>query len=261
MENKVTKQQKTKSPDKEKNNSISGERIAKVIARSGYCSRREAEKLIEEGEVKVNGKVITSPAINVTDESIKIKNKLLAKKEPTKVWLFHKPKGVITTHNDPDGRVTVFSLLPSNMSRVISIGRLDMNTEGLLLLTNNGELARYIELPSTGWTRTYRARVYGKLNIDKLKYLQEKGVTIDGVHYSPMKIEVEKEGTNSWLKISINEGKNREVKKVLAHYDLQVTRLIRVSFGCFHLGKLQPGELKAVPASTLKNMLGNKFGL
>lgn len=241
--------------------STKGERIAKVIARSGYCSRREAEKLIEEGAVKVNGKIIDSPAINITDESIKIYNKLINPKLPTKMWLFHKPKGYIVTNKDPQGRKTIFSLLPSNMPRVITIGRLDMDTEGLLLLTNNGELARYIELPSTGWSRQYRVKVHGDTTRIPTEELKE--ITIDGVKYGPIKIVVEKDTgtTNKWLKITINEGKNREVRKTMEYYGLKVMKLIRISFGPFHLGSLPLGAIKPVSSKALKESIGNKINI
>ena len=241
--------------------STKGERIAKVIARSGYCSRREAEKLIEEGAVKVNGKIIDSPAINITDESIKIYNKLINPKLPTKMWLFHKPKGYIVTNKDPQDRKTIFSLLPSNMPRVITIGRLDMDTEGLLLLTNNGELARYIELPSTGWSRQYRVKVHGDTTRIPTEELKE--ITIDGIKYGPIKIVVEKDTgtTNKWLKITINEGKNREVRKIMEYYGLKVMKLIRISFGPFHLGSLPLGAIKPVSSKALKESIGNKINI
>ena len=240
---------------------MKGERIAKVIARSGYCSRREAEKLIEEGAVKVNGKIIDSPAINITDESIKIYNKLINPKLPTKMWLFHKPKGYIVTNKDPQDRKTIFSLLPSNMPRVITIGRLDMDTEGLLLLTNNGELARYIELPSTGWSRQYRVKVHGDTTRTPTEELKE--ITIDGIKYGPIKIVVEKDTgtTNKWLKITINEGKNREVRKIMEYYGLKVMKLIRISFGPFHLGSLPLGAIKPVSSKALKESIGNKINI
>ena len=241
---------------------MQGERIAKVIARSGYCSRRAAERLILDGDVKVNGKVIDSPALNITDQTIKIKNKLLQTKEPTRLWIFHKPKGTIVSHNDPSKRLSVFELLPPIMPRVIAVGRLDINTEGLLLLTNNGELSRYISHPSTEWTRRYRVRVYGKINKSRFDILAKKGVVVDGIKYAPMKIEIDKERDfNSWLNISITEGKNREIKKVLEYFGLQVSRLIRVSFGPFHLGNLKVKGLKEIPMKTLKELIGGKIKL
>jgi len=244
------------------NTETKGERIAKVIARSGYCSRREAERLIMAGEVKVNGKVIDSPALNITDQTIKINNKLLQTKEPTRLWVFHKPKGTIVSHDDPSKRLSVFELLPPTMPRVIAVGRLDINTEGLLLLTNNGDLSKYISHPSTEWTRRYRVRVYGKINKARFDSLAKKGAIIDGIKYAPIKIEIDKERDfNSWLNISIIEGKNREIKKVMEFLGLQVNRLIRVSFGPFHLGSLRAKGLREVPMKTLKELVGNKVKL
>lgn len=234
--------------------SIKGERVAKVIARSGICSRREAEELIAQGRVKVNGEIIDSPATIITDHSIKIDNKLLPKKEPTRLWIFHKPRGFICSNSDERGHKTIFSILPKNLPRTISVGRLDINTEGLLLLTNNGELGRYIALPQNKWIRNYRVRAHGKVNMERLHSLN-KGIKIDGVKYGPIKIELEKEGTNSWFKISLHEGKNREVKKVLEHFGLTVNRLIRISFGPFILGNLAVGDIREVTKENLKNAI------
>lgn len=234
---------------------IKGERIAKVIARSGYCSRRQAEELIFEGRVKVNGVTIDSPAILISDESIKINNKLLKQKEPVKMWIFHKPKGFICSNVDEKGRKTIFDILPDNIPRTISIGRLDINTEGLLLLTNDGDVARYIELPQNKWIRNYRARVHGKIDMERLKKLK-KGIKINGVQYGAIKVELEKEGANSWLKVSLNEGKNREIKKVFEHFGLEVNRLIRISFGPFILGNMKAGEIKEIPKKVLQESLG-----
>ena len=236
-------------------NEIKGQRVAKIIARSGFCSRREAEELIAEGRVKVNGVVIETPATIITDHSIKIDDKLLLEKKPAKVWIFHKPRGFITTNKDPKARKTIFEILPKNLPRVVTIGRLDINTEGLLLLTNDGEVARYVELPSSKWTRIYRARVFGKIDMERLKKLQ-KGIVIDGVKYDGIKVEMEQERDfNSWLKISLTEGKNREIKKVLEYFGLQVSRLIRISFGPFHLGKMPIGEVKEVPKAVLSEAI------
>lgn len=241
-----------------KDSNQKGERIAKVIARSGYCSRREAEEIIFEGRVKVNGKAIDNPAILITDHSIKIDNKLLAKKEPTRLWIFHKPKGFVCSNRDEKNRKTVFDILPENLPRVMSIGRLDINTEGLLLLTNDGGVSRYIELPENKWIRNYRVRVHGKVNMERLQKLA-KGIRIDGVNYGSIKIEMEKEGVNSWLKVSLNEGKNREIKKVLSYFGLEVNRLIRISFGPFILGNLSTGKIKEVSRGVLKDTLGSKL--
>ena len=246
-----------------KTSEYEGERIAKVIARCGHCSRREAEKLIADGCVKVNGQIITSPAINITDQSIKINNKLLNTKEKTRVWLFNKPKGSVVSSTTDKKVPTVFDLLPKTMPRVIAVGRLDINTEGLLIFTNNGELSSYISSPKTAWTRHYRVRVHGKLNKKRFEALSNNGPVIDGIKYKPVKIVVEKEGesTNSWLRVSINEGKNREVKNIMKDLGLEVTRLIRTGFGPFHLGNLESGMIKEVPMKTLKELIGNNIKL
>lgn len=236
-----------------------GIRIAKVIAASGHCSRREAEELIAEGRVKVNGVTIESPATFITDQSIKIDDKLISAKQPVRLWLFHKPEGVLTTTKDPQGRKTIFNLLPKNMPRTISVGRLDYNTEGLLLLTTSGPLARHMELPKNKWIRNYRARVFGKLNHERLKKL-EKGITVEGIRYDSIKVEVEVEkGANSWLKISLEEGKNREIRKVMEHLGLRVNRLIRVSYGPFNLGNLQVCEVKEVTKAILRSSFGEEL--
>ena len=232
-----------------------GQRIAKVIARSGFCSRREAEVLIAEGRVKVNGVTIDSPATIITDHAIKIDNKLLKTKEPTRMWIFHKPKGFVCTNKDEKGRRTIFDILPPHLPRTVSVGRLDINTEGLLLLTNDGEVSRYIALPQTEWIRKYRVRVHGIIDMGRLEKLN-RGIRIDGVKYGPIKVEMEREGMNSWLKISLTEGKNREIKKVLDYFGLTVNRLIRVGFGPFNLGALPIGQIKEIPRNTLKDSLG-----
>lgn len=236
-----------------------GIRIAKLIAQAGHCSRREAEELIVEGRVKVNGEVITSPATFITDHSVKIDDKLINAKQPIRLWLFHKPEGVLTTTKDPQARKTVFDLLPKNMPRTITVGRLDYNTEGLLLFTTSGPLARYMELPKNKWIRKYRARVFGKVNHERLKKL-ENGIIVEGVRYGSIKAEVEVEkGANSWLKISLEEGKNREIRKVMEHLGLRVNRLIRVSYGPFGLGELKSCEIKEVTKATLRSSFGKEF--
>lgn len=234
-----------------------GIRVAKVIAQSGKCSRREAEELIREGRVKVNGQVIESPATFITDHAVKVDDKLINAKQPTRLWLFHKPAGYLTTTKDPKQRKTIFDILPKNLPRVITIGRLDFNTEGLLLLTTDGALARYAELPKNKWIRKYRVRVFGKLDHERLKKL-ERGITVDGVRYGSIKVEVDVEKeSNSWLKISLEEGKNREIRKVMEHLGLQVNRLIRISFGPFSLGDLGVGMVKEVAKSVIKNSVPN----
>lgn len=234
-----------------------GERIAKRMARAGLCSRREAEQWIEAGIVKVNGKVITSPALNVTDvDKVTVDGQVVKEKEPTRLWLYHKPTGLVTTHKDPQGRPTVFEKMPPSMPRVISVGRLDLNSEGLLLLTNDGELARKLELPSTGWIRRYRVRVYGRVSQKMLEELK-KGVTHEGVHYGSIDAKIDsKKGDNIWLTVSLKEGKNRELRKVFEHFDCKVNRLMRLSYGPFQLGSIEKGNFKEVPAKTIKDFIG-----
>ncbi len=243
----------------ETNTEEKGIRVAKLIAQSGHCSRREAEELIAEGRVKVNGETITSPATFITDHSVKIDDKLINQKQPVRVWVFHKPEGFLTTSKDPHNRKTIFDLLPRNMPRTITVGRLDYNTEGLLILTTNGALARYMELPKNKWVRKYRARVFGRVDVERLRKL-ENGITVDGVRYGSIKVEVDSEkGSNSWLRISIEEGKNREIRKVMEHLGLQVNRLIRVSFGPFILGDLKVNDVREVTKAFLRNSFGKEF--
>ena len=236
-----------------------GIRIAKYIAHAGYCSRRDAEKLVEEGRVKVNGVVIETPATLITDHSVKIDDKLINPSTEIRLWLFHKPQGIITSNKDEKNRKTIFDFLPKVMPRVISVGRLDFNTEGLLLLTTNGDLARHMELPKNKWLRQYRARVYGKVDMERLKKLIN-GIKIDGVRYGSIKVELDSEkGSNSWLTISIEEGKNREIRKVMEYFGLKVNRLIRTSFGPFKLDSLKVGELQEISRLMLKNHFGKDF--
>ena len=236
-----------------------GERIAKVIARAGICSRRDAERMIGEGRVSLNGKTLSSPAVNVTEtDVITIDGKPLPHKQQSRLWRYHKPPGLVVSHRDPEGRPTVFEAVAKELPRVVSIGRLDLNTEGLLLLTNDGELARLLELPATGWVRRYRVRVHGSPDPAILAKLAG-GISIDGVHYGPIEASVDKiQGSNAWLTFAIREGKNREVKKVCEHLGLQVSRLIRTSFGPFQLGDLERGAIAEVPARVLAEQLGRK---
>ncbi|HAK98058.1 MAG TPA: pseudouridine synthase, partial [Rhodobiaceae bacterium] len=235
------------------NQAIKGDRIAKVLARSGLSSRREAETIIQAGRVTVNGKTINSPALNVLpSDRITVDGKELAQPDPPRLWRYYKPRGLVTTERDPQGRATIFSKLPDNLPRVLSVGRLDINTEGLLLLTNDGGLKRYLELPETGWLRRYRVRAYGRPDQRKLLELK-KGITLEGVHYRGVDVDVERQqGGNVWLTISLREGKNREVKKLLSYVGLEVNRLIRLSFGPFQLGNLETGAVEEIPRRVLR---------
>jgi len=228
------------------------ERIAKRLASAGLCSRREAEKWIESGRVAVNGTTLTTPAVVVgPDDIITVDGKNIATKPTTRLWRYHKPAGLVTTAKDPQGRPTVFENLPSAMGRVISVGRLDLNSEGLLLLTNDGALSRHLELPKTALKRTYRVRVYGDVVPSRLRDLQN-GITYEGVNYGPMEVVVEKQqGRNAWLLVSIHEGKNREIRNVMRAVDLHVNRLIRFAYGPFEIGDLQPGEVEEIPAEAI----------
>lgn len=232
-----------------------GERIAKIIARAGLASRRESEKLILDGKVKVNGKTISSPALNLSrDDVVEVDGKLLSPPEKTRIWMYHKPVGLISTSKDEKNRPTIFDKLPSEMPRVLSIGRLDLNSEGLLLLTNDGELKRRLELPSTGWLRSYRVRVKGRLNENMLEPLR-RGISVDGTQFKPMQVSFDRQtGANAWLSIGLREGKNREIRKALSLLGLSVNRLIRISFGDFELGKLKKGEIEEVRSSIVKTL-------
>jgi 23S rRNA pseudouridine2605 synthase len=239
---------------------IAPERIAKVIARAGLASRREAEVWIAAGRVAVNGKVLASPALNVSaQDRITVDGKPLPMRERTRLFRYHKPPGLITTHRDERGRRTVFDALPDDLPRLISVGRLDFNSEGLLLLTNDGGLARVLELPETGWLRRYRVRAHGRVEPEALARL-ERGVTVDGISYGPIEAALDREqGDNVWLTLALREGKNREVRKVLEHLGLKVNRLIRVSFGPFQLGDLPRGETDEIKTRTLREQLGERL--
>jgi 23S rRNA pseudouridine2605 synthase len=237
----------------------SGERIAKVVSRAGLASRRDAEEWIVQGRVTVNGRVINSPALDVTaNDVITVDGKPLPPRERTRLFMFHKPRGLMTTHADPEGRPTVFDNLPEGLPRLISIGRLDFNTEGLLLLTNDGGLARVLELPDTGWLRRYRVRAHGEVTQGQLDELK-KGIEVDGVKYGSIDATLERDqGANVWLVFAIREGKNREVRNVLAHLGLEVNRLIRISYGPFQLGELAEGQVEEVKTRVLREQLGEK---
>lgn len=230
------------------------ERIAKVIAAAGICSRRDAERYIQDGRVIVNGKKLNTPAFTVSDDDmITVDGRPLPRKKSTKMWIYHKPAGLVTTAHDPEGRPTVFENLPRKIGRVISVGRLDLNSEGLLLLTNNGALSRQIELPKTGLPREYRVRVRGELSRTGLQEL-ERGILVDGVEYRPIQVDVEKSDanrSNHWLRVTLHEGKNREIRKVMNAIDLQVNRLIRIGYGPFELGQLPLGKISEVDPQVL----------
>jgi 23S rRNA pseudouridine2605 synthase len=234
-----------------------GERIAKAMARAGLCSRREAEQWILAGRVKVNGVKLASPAKNVLPtDIISVDGKAMQAKQKSRLWRYHKPRGLLTTAKDPQGRPTVFESLPKDLPRVVSVGRLDLNSEGLLLLTNDGELARKLELPATGWIRRYRVRVNGKIEVEHLNQLR-RGMTVDGIRYGPVDAGLDRQqGDNAWLTMSLTEGKNREIRKLCGAFGWQVSRLIRLSYGPFQLGHLDKGEVEEVPGKVVKEQLG-----
>jgi 23S rRNA pseudouridine2605 synthase len=248
-----------RAPREEARPKKTGERIAKVLARAGLASRRDAEEWVVQGRVTVNGRVINSPALDVTgNDVIAVDGKPLAPRERTRLFLYHKPRGLMTTHADPEGRPTVFERLPEGLPRLISIGRLDFNTEGLLLLTNDGGLARVLELPDTGWLRRYRVRAHGEVTQAQLDELRN-GIEVEGVKYGPIDATLERDqGSNVWLVFAIREGKNREVRNVMSHLGLEVNRLIRVSYGPFQLGELGEGEAEEVKTRVLQEQLGER---
>jgi len=236
-----------------------GERIAKVMARAGLCSRREAEAWIAAGRVAVNGATLKTPAVVVSPaDMIAVDGKPIPAKEPTRLWRYHKPRGVVTTARDPEGRPTVFDGLPAGLPRVVTVGRLDLNSEGLLLLTNDGELKRRLELPAAGWRRRYRVRVHGAADPADLAALAG-GVTIDGIHYGPINGTLDRQkGDNAWLTLEITEGKNREIRRICEHLGWPVSRLIRVAFGPFELGDLAPGAVTEVPAERVRALAADR---
>jgi len=248
------------SPGAPDESSSGAERIAKRLARAGLCSRRDAERWIAEGHVVVNGAVLTTPAVTVGPrDTIVVDGNPLPDLEPTRLWRYHKPDGLVTTARDEKGRQTVFQALPAEMPRVVSVGRLDLTTEGLLLLTNDGELARFLELPSTGWARRYRVRVNGIVDPSRLAGLA-RGVAIDGIQYGPIEAVLDRQAnSNAWLTVTLREGKNREVRNVMESIGLGVNRLIRVAYGPFQLGKLECGQIEEVPRRVLHDQLAKFF--
>ena len=234
-----------------------GDRIAKVIARAGIASRREAERMIEAGRVTVNGKTIDRAALNVTGkDKITVDGRVLGDPEPPRLWLYHKPTGLVTTTRDEQGRATIYDELPEDLPRVMSVGRLDLNSEGLLLLTNDGGIKRKLELPSTGWLRKYRVRIKGRPADDTFEPLR-RGLNVEGEHFQPMTVTLDRQqGANAWVTVSIREGKNREIRRAMEFVGLSVNRLIRVSYGPFQLGQLKPGKVEEIRPRILRDQLG-----
>lgn len=232
------------------------ERIAKIMAAAGLCSRRDAERWIADGRVTVNGQVLATPACLIgSADTVLVDGKPLGSKQARRLWCYHKPAGFITSNRDPQGRPTIFDNLPPTLPRIVTVGRLDFNSEGLLLLTTDGGLARDLELPQRGWKRKYRVRIHGRITSEITNRLTQ-GVTVKGIRYAPCQIEVEREqGTNTWVLMTLTEGKNREIRRLMAFFGLPVTRLIRVSYGPFQLGNLPAGAVREIPAKTLKELI------
>lgn len=239
---------------------LEGERVAKILARAGLSSRREGERLIAEGRVAKNGTPVQSPGERaIPDDILTLDGKVVPAAEPARLWLYHKPKGLLVTRTDPEGRPTLFEALPSHLRQLKAVGRLDFNSEGLLLLTNDGALSRWLERPETGWRRRYRVRIHGRPQEAELAQLT-KPFTIDGIRYQPIEAELDRQqGSNSWLSLTLREGKNREIRHICTHFGWPVTRLIRIAYGPFQLGQLPEGEVRPVPKATLRDQLGDWF--
>jgi 23S rRNA pseudouridine2605 synthase len=260
MNNRTRLGEGVRGPSRPPSEKRPGQRVAKAMARAGLCSRRDAEAWIAAGRVTVNGEVLASPALNVTErDDIRVDGAPLARRERTRLFLFHKPRGLVTTARDPEGRPTIFDALPKDAPRLVAIGRLDINTEGLLLLTNDGGLARVLELPATGWLRRYRVRAHGAIDQAALDALAG-GLTLDGIHYAGIEAKLDRpQGSNVWLTMGLREGKNREIKRVLEHLGLAVNRLIRVSFGPFQLGEIEEGALIEAPTRVVREQIGPRL--
>ncbi|RDD60514.1 pseudouridine synthase [Ferruginivarius sediminum] len=235
------------------------ERVAKLIARAGICSRREAERLIEQGRVAVDGEPIDTPSLTLDDPGrITVDGERLPAPEPARLFRYHKPRGVLVAERDPHGRPTIYDRLPQSLPRVMPVGRLDVNSEGLLLLTNDGELKRRLELPATGWIRRYRVRVFGEVDEAALASLNA-GITVEGVRYGPIEARLDQRtGSNAWLTVALREGKNREVRRVMEHLGLKVSRLLRIAYGPFQLGAMRPDQVSEIAPKVLAEQLGTK---